>query len=266
MALDDDLLRAVEERINASKERVAVVGTVSSVEPLTVVFDGASLAVPCSALDDTNLQIGKRVCVARWGVDWVVVGALGNRVTHFPNYTGADPTDTNPGDAWYRVDLNAPYMNVAGVATEMIAAPAPPAPTVYTEVLDADFSFGTSITTITGLTLEGVPAGKYRFQVDLDWTLGGTVSTVSLALDFSGTISDSQYKMVRYTSSAIVMTPDLVLGTIYATSTTVPQGATLTGFAEFGTSGDFTVWIRRSASTSGTLKQGAVVLLSPLTA
>jgi hypothetical protein len=262
MALDDDLLRALEERIRASKERTVVVGTVQSVEPLSVVFDGASIAVPCVSLDDTNLAAGKRVCIARWGVDWVVIGALGNRVTHFPSYT-ATPTGTNPGDGWYRSDLNTPYININGVATPIITASAP---VIYTEVLDVDFAFGTTIEIVPGLTIENVPAGKYRFQVDLDWTTTGTASSVDIAIDSSATIVDSQYKVVRYTSSAVVMTPIRVMGVIYATSTAVPQGGTFTGYAEFSTVGDFQVWIRRIGSTTGTLSKGSVVMLSPLTA
>lgn len=120
MALDDDILHAAQALDEKAKEPTLFVGVVSQVDPPEVIFDGSSSAMPCISLDDVNLVVDKRVVVGAFGKDFVIIGAMGNRVTSFPSYDTADPTSTNPGDAWFRTDLNRAYMNVKGVAVPLI--------------------------------------------------------------------------------------------------------------------------------------------------
>ena len=78
MALSDEMLETVREEIARNKERIVYAGTVSTVDPLTVVFDGSSLAVPCISFSDVTLVEGRRVAVIQVGSDYVVFGGFGN--------------------------------------------------------------------------------------------------------------------------------------------------------------------------------------------
>lgn len=78
MALADDLMAAIQDEISRSQSTIVYAGTISTIEPLTVVLDGSSLAVPCSAFSDVTLKESRRVAVLQVGSDYVVIGGFGN--------------------------------------------------------------------------------------------------------------------------------------------------------------------------------------------
>lgn len=123
MSLETDILQTVKEMIARSKEIVAYAGIVESFDTTTnivnVIVDGANTSIPCTPLDDTRIVNGKRVVILKAGGLYYMLGALGNRVVHFPSYTGSNPSGTISGDAWYRSDLNQAFMNVNGVAVQI---------------------------------------------------------------------------------------------------------------------------------------------------
>lgn len=123
MSLETDILQMVKELITRSKEIIAYAGVVESYEAATnivnVTVDGANSSSPCTPLDDTRIEAGKRVVILKAGGLYYMVGALGNRVVHFPSYTGSNPSGTISGDAWYRDDLHQAFMNVNGIAVQI---------------------------------------------------------------------------------------------------------------------------------------------------
>ncbi len=124
MSLEADILKACTELIARSKDIVGYAGKVTAYDAtnkiVNVAIDGANTSIPCVPLDDTNIVVGRRVVIFKAGGQFYLLGTLGNRVVNFPTYTGSHPTNTNPGDAWFRVDLGHAYMNIAGVATQMV--------------------------------------------------------------------------------------------------------------------------------------------------
>lgn len=135
----------------------------------------------------------------------------------------------------------------------------------WTKVLTSDFSFGTVLGTNTAVTAfdTTLGIGTWQFRMELDWTTTGTASNVFFLIDkYSGTVSDNLYKVARYTGSAIVGSFGQVFGAEYTTSTTVPQGATVTGFCVVTAAALIGVDIRRAASTTGVLKKGSSIIFS----
>lgn len=87
--------------IAPKKERVFVMGTVSSVDPLTVILDGDSTAIPCfSIVDLMEAHEGSRVILLRLGRQYVIVGAITAKTVtkndfdeHITNTTDAHDID-----------------------------------------------------------------------------------------------------------------------------------------------------------------------------
>lgn len=123
MALEDEILQACREMIKRSKEIVAYTGKITSYDStnkiVSVTIDGAQNATPCTPLDDNNIVLGRRCVILKAGGLFYLVGVLGNRVVNFPDYTGSHPS-SNPGDAWFRSDLGHAYINIGGVATQIV--------------------------------------------------------------------------------------------------------------------------------------------------
>jgi hypothetical protein len=146
---------------------------------------------------------------------------------------------------------------MAWAQTGNIRGPQGPAgPTnLFIGQLTADVSFGTSLTAIAGLDIALV-TGTYHFQADLDWSVD--VSTnVSFVFRYSGTASNNAFRLFRYTSSAIVFTPGLSIGTTYVTSSTTPQGLTANGMFVATTPGTFGVSMLRAGASVGSLKKSS---------
>lgn len=119
----DDILLACKTLIEKSKETVAYAGRLQNVGSngiASVVLDGATGETPCTILDHVNRVSGTRVAVLKVKDTFYIIGTLGNRVLSLPTYTGAHPAGTNPGDSWYRTDLNHAYMNVNGTITQWL--------------------------------------------------------------------------------------------------------------------------------------------------
>ena len=63
--------------IAPKKERVFVMGTVSSVDPLTVILDGDTVKIPCSSsISLTDAHEGSRVILLRLNKQYIIVGAI----------------------------------------------------------------------------------------------------------------------------------------------------------------------------------------------
>jgi hypothetical protein len=76
MALEDDILAAVDEKLRDFTSFTGFVGTVQSDTPLMVVERGANNAVPALKFVTDTLTQGQRVAVIRLGAQYVVLGAL----------------------------------------------------------------------------------------------------------------------------------------------------------------------------------------------
>ncbi|WBB94172.1 hypothetical protein [Verrucosispora sp. WMMC514] len=75
-----DLLRLIDARIEAARQRQTAVGTVhsrQSTSRASVVMDGSSLEVPVKVLTHVVPQPGSRVTLTRYGSEWVVDGMFG---------------------------------------------------------------------------------------------------------------------------------------------------------------------------------------------
>lgn len=76
MALDEELQLAIQEAVDASEEQIVWAGTMTTVSPLTVTFDGSGLAVPSKAFSDVVLSEGTRCVILKVGSDYVVTGTF----------------------------------------------------------------------------------------------------------------------------------------------------------------------------------------------
>ena len=76
MALEDDILEAVEERLRAKREVTYFVGRLQSVSPVLVIMDGTSVPLPCLAAEHVTLVADTRVLVNKYGAQYVVMGVL----------------------------------------------------------------------------------------------------------------------------------------------------------------------------------------------
>lgn len=132
--------------------------------------------------------------------------------------------------------------------------------TVFGSTLTATASYSTSLTTISGLTISGLLAGTYLLKMELDWDTDINTGT-SWRINYSGTATNSNFKAMRYTASAIAFTQDNTLNSTVATSSTSPQGVTVNGMFVATTGGDLTVQALRAAGSSGTMHKGSYVLL-----
>src|SRR5690349_3956669 len=123
MSLEEDILSACMKLIKKSQNVVTYAGIVQNYDvptnTVTFIVDGASAGIPCIPLDQTVPVIGLRGVALQVGDTYYFIGRLGNRVTSLPNYTGSHPT-SNPGDMWFRSDLGHAYINIAGVATQVV--------------------------------------------------------------------------------------------------------------------------------------------------
>lgn len=79
MAYNDDQLALIDQRIAAASTRPTAMGTVAY-HPGTyygrecsVTFDGSQVAVPCRLPSTVRALAGDRVCLQKFGSDWVVV-------------------------------------------------------------------------------------------------------------------------------------------------------------------------------------------------
>lgn len=125
MSLEDDILQTVRHLIDKSREVVSYGGVVQNVDTVnnivSVVVDGANGVTPCVPLAHIDFATGQRVVILKASKVWYVVGIMAfKRVVALPRYSGSHPTGTNPGEMWYRDDLNHAYMNVNGTATQMV--------------------------------------------------------------------------------------------------------------------------------------------------
>lgn len=76
MALEDDIMTAIEQTIRASKEVTSFVGTVQNATPVQVLADGTSIGIPCLTFVGVTLAVGNRVVVNKYGTQFVVMGVL----------------------------------------------------------------------------------------------------------------------------------------------------------------------------------------------
>lgn len=75
-----DLLKLIDTRIEAHRQKQTATGTVQerqSAGRASVTFDGSALAVPVKVLAHVQAHDGSRVTLAKFGSEWVVVGAFG---------------------------------------------------------------------------------------------------------------------------------------------------------------------------------------------
>lgn len=124
MSWEDDVLATVRDLIHRSKEVVTYAGTVSNIDTVnkvvSVIVDGAQASTPCLPLAHIDLSTGNRVTVMKAGGTYYVVGVMAFKsVVRAPGYSGTHPIGTQPGDMWYRSDLNHFYGNVNGTPTQL---------------------------------------------------------------------------------------------------------------------------------------------------
>jgi hypothetical protein len=79
MALSDDMIRLIDQRIRVSGQQTRAAGTCvdrAAVGPdANVVFDGSTVAMPVKVLGTVFLQPGNRCVLDKYGSDWVVTGS-----------------------------------------------------------------------------------------------------------------------------------------------------------------------------------------------
>jgi len=77
---DEDLIRLVDQRIAQYSQRRSAVGTCVTREVIgwgaSVLFDGATTAVPVKVLGHVELQPGMRCTLDKYGSEWLVTGAF----------------------------------------------------------------------------------------------------------------------------------------------------------------------------------------------
>lgn len=76
MALEDDIMDAIEQALKASKQVTSFVGTVQNAAPVQVLADGTSVGIPCLTFVGVTLVVGNRVVVNKYGTQFVVMGVL----------------------------------------------------------------------------------------------------------------------------------------------------------------------------------------------
>jgi hypothetical protein len=105
MTYNDLLLDVIDQRISAATIADTAVGTVTFRSKTTtdrtamVTFDGSSVAVPVKVLATADIDVGDRVCLNRYGTDWVVVGGFtrhlpGAAVVHTLSPSGSTTSAT----------------------------------------------------------------------------------------------------------------------------------------------------------------------------
>lgn len=131
---------------------------------------------------------------------------------------------------------------------------------VYAKTLTSDASLSTSSSTISGLTI-AVPSGTYIMEGEIVFGSGGTFN-LWFTPDFSGSFSNSQFRVNRMAGNAIVNTFTQTLGTEQATGTTTPQENRINGMFVATGSGNFTIAARRASSSTATMEKGSWVRLT----
>lgn len=124
MSLEEDILNACRKLIARSRDVVTFAGKVQGYDTttniVTFIVDGANAGISCIPLDSAMPIIGMRGVVIKVIDVFYFIGRLGNKVVSLPEYTGSHPSNTNPGEMWYRSDLGHAYINLAGVPTQFI--------------------------------------------------------------------------------------------------------------------------------------------------
>lgn len=94
--ITDAIIDVVDERIAESFEVTKAVGTIASLTPLTVIFDGAATATPVISHGDVALVDGTRVTLQQFGSDWTITGtfAPGPYTKTFAGLTAASASVT----------------------------------------------------------------------------------------------------------------------------------------------------------------------------
>lgn len=75
-SLENDILTAVKQMLDARETVDNFKGKVQSVNPLLVVMDGTSVPLPCVKAQHVTLVAENRVVVNRYGGTYVVLGVL----------------------------------------------------------------------------------------------------------------------------------------------------------------------------------------------
>ncbi len=129
----------------------------------------------------------------------------------------------------------------------------------WRRVLTADATAGTSLTTISGLTINSLAAGTYLLEADI--IINGGANNSFWQINYSGTATNNQLRTSRFAGSAVANTFGMTLGVESAsTGTTMPQSNYVSGYFVATTGGNLTVQVRRAAS--GTCDKGSWVKLS----
>jgi hypothetical protein len=79
MTFNHAMLDLIDARVAAGARRITAVGTIverTSATMCTVILDGSALVVPVKVFGDVAANPGDRVCLAKFGFDWVVVGTF----------------------------------------------------------------------------------------------------------------------------------------------------------------------------------------------
>jgi hypothetical protein len=82
MALDLDILAAIDARVRQGERDILAFGTVASVDSdndVTVTFDGSAASIPCKNFGNVLTIAGDRVGLAKIGKWWTVVGEMERR-------------------------------------------------------------------------------------------------------------------------------------------------------------------------------------------
>jgi hypothetical protein len=85
MAYNDTQLDVIDQRVRAATERTTATGTLTSrsrswwATTAYVTFDGSSVAVPVKMLGSAEVDEGDRVCLQKFGSEWVIVGGFTRR-------------------------------------------------------------------------------------------------------------------------------------------------------------------------------------------
>lgn len=220
----DAILDVVDQRIQDSKEITSAVGTISSLTPLTVIFDGAATATPVIAHGDVALVDGGRVTLTQYGTDWTVVGT----------FAPGPYTKTFAG-------LTAASANVSGIAT-LAGGGTLTGTFAGTKTLSGANTFSgtnnfTNTVTLTGTTLTA------SGTVNLTGTWAGS-HTLSGTSTYSGTLTSSGGSLTGSWAGA----PTFSGAPVFSGTTEFSGDITMTGTPII--SGSFTVNDTLTGSTA----------------
>jgi hypothetical protein len=97
--LDLALLLAIDQRVNAGRERTITMGAVTSRNSydsnIEVTMEGSTASVPCKVAGDVEAYEGDRVVLVKAGLWWVVIASL---TKHWPSHVGVATVQNSGGN------------------------------------------------------------------------------------------------------------------------------------------------------------------------